>query len=62
MKSMSHPTGQGRILTKDIDYTVPGKRVKDYGVKASKLPVTAGMEVVTSTPRPKHDIVVENVK
>jgi len=58
----NHPVGQGRIWTKDIDYTDPGKRIKDCGVKASKLPKTGGMELVTGTPRPKHDVAVKNVK
>lgn len=52
---MKHPQGQGRIYTKDITYTTPGKRVKDYGIKASSLPSTPGLEAVAGSqvePRP----------
>lgn len=52
MKAKNQPTGEGRIYTKDIDYTTCGQRVKDYGVKACTLPSTSGMEAVTKTSAP----------
>jgi len=62
MKALNHPTGQGRLYKKDIDYTTCGPRVKDSGLAKDNCPTTSGMEAVTGTPRPKHDFTVKGVK
>lgn len=47
---MSYPHGEGRVWTKDIDYTTKGKKCKDVGLHTKHTrKSTAGMEVVIGT-------------